>query len=80
MFSISYLKIDLQEKILSEKDVVFLENAIANQIFYNSNLIFNEILNDIKLIETVAVKKVILIILDFFKLTFVLIKIKKWVS
>jgi len=80
MFSISYLKLDLQDKILSEKDVVFLENAIANQIYYNSNSIFTEISTDIKLIETGAVKKVILIILDFFKITFVLIKIKKWVS
>ena len=80
LFGISYLKFDLQQKILSQKDFVNLENEITNKIYYNSNLIFNEISTDIKLLETGMVKKAILFTLSLFKITFVLKKIQKWFS
>jgi hypothetical protein len=80
MFKISYLKLDLQEKILNEKDVIFLENAIVNQIYYNSNIIFSEISTDIKLLEPGTIKKIVLFTINFFKIIIVFKKIKKWIS
>ena len=79
-FKNSYLKSDLQEGILSEKDVIFLEDAVANQIFYNSNMIFREVLTELKLLEVGAIKRIILFTVSFFKQVFMFKKIKKWIS
>ena len=78
-FKNSYLKSDFQEGILSEKDVIFLEDAVSNQIFYNSNMIFGEVLTEIKLLEPGAIKRIMLFAIGFSKVAIIIKKIKKMI-
>ncbi len=56
----------------------FLEKAVVNQIFYNSNMIFGEVLTEIKLLEPGAIKRIMLFAIGFSKVAIIIKKIKKW--
>lgn len=77
LFKISYLKEDLQDGIISQNDAIYIEDSIINQTSYNANMIFSEISIEIQLLETGAIKKIILFAVSFFKLAIVLKKNKK---